>query len=269
VEVEDERVLKAGVLARGRYLKLEIEDQGVGIAESAMPRLFEPFYSTKALGKGTGLGLSIAHGVALSHGGAIDVSSQPGIGSCFTIYLPESTEPAVALEPNLHAAAPQGRGEAILVVDDEPALVELAQDLLAELGYEPVGFNSSARALAAFESSPERYAAVLTDEMMPELTGTDLCKRLRGLNSGIPVLVATAFGGDGFESRAADAGATRILRKPYNRHELATALATALGRPSQLPVVLAPRTPQETRAQGATSLMSAQSTTTSSLPANP
>jgi signal transduction histidine kinase len=229
VEVQGERAVLGGVLSPGRYVRLAIEDQGPGIDEASLPRIFEPFYSTKALGKGTGLGLSIAHGVAQTHGGAIDVEARSEGGTRFVVYLPASDAPvqAVAAErPRL----PVGNGETILVVDDEPALVELSQDMLAELGYEPVGFTSPTRALAAFEASPGRFAAVLTDEMMPELAGTELCSRLRKQSSTLPVLVATAYGGEGFEARAALAGATRILSKPYRKHELAVALAAALAQ---------------------------------------
>ena len=222
-----ERSLRGGVLGPGRYVRLAIEDEGVGIDLAALPRIFEPFYSTKALGKGTGLGLSIAHGVALSHAGAIDVESRDGGGTRFWVYLPATSASLPALEA-ARPGVPQGNGETIMVVDDEAALVELSQDLLAELGYEPVGFASSAHALGACLAAPGRFAAVLTDEVMPELSGTDFCARLRRSGWTGPILIATAHGGEGFESRAARAGASRILRKPYRKHELATALAEEL-----------------------------------------
>jgi CheY-like chemotaxis protein len=226
VDNPTERTLRGGILGPGRYVRLMVRDEGVGIDLAALPRIFEPFYSTKALGKGTGLGLSIAHGVALTHGGAIDVETRSG-ATCFWVYLPASGAPVAAAEVP-RPGVPQGRGEAILVIDDEPALVELSQDLLAELGYEPVGFASAARALKACLDSPERFAAVLTDEVMPEITGSELCTRLRRAGWGRPVLIATAHGGEGFEARAQQAGASRVLRKPYRKHELATALAEEL-----------------------------------------
>jgi CheY-like chemotaxis protein len=222
-----ERTLPGGILGPGRYVRLTVRDEGVGIDAEALPRIFEPFYSTKALGKGTGLGLSIAHGVALTHGGAIDVETRSGGGTSFHVYLPESAAAVAAAEVS-RPGIPRGRGEAILVVDDEPALVELSQDLLAELGYEPVGFASASRALAACLAAPERFAAVLTDEVMPELAGTELCARLRKAGWSRPILVATAHGGEGFEARAAQAGASRVLRKPYRKHDLAAALAEEL-----------------------------------------
>jgi signal transduction histidine kinase/CheY-like chemotaxis protein len=226
VDNATERTLRGGVLGPGRYVRLWVRDQGTGIDAASLPRIFEPFYSTKALGKGTGLGLSIAHGVALSHGGAIDVETRDG-GTCFFVYLPASSLGVPALE-SARDGLKRGHGEIVLVVDDEPALVELSQDLLAELGYEAVGFTSASRALGALLAAPERFAAVLTDEVMPELAGTQLTARLRASGWMRPILIASAHGGEGFEARAKEAGASRILRKPYRRAELATALAEEL-----------------------------------------
>jgi signal transduction histidine kinase/CheY-like chemotaxis protein len=229
VDIQAERVLAGGGIAPGRYLTLEIVDQGVGIDPGVIGRIFEPFFSTKEMGKGTGLGLAIAHGVALGHGGAIDVESRAGEGTRFIVYLPSHAGAALPA-PHEAAEIPRGNGETILIVDDEPALVELSQDLLAELGYEPVGYTSSVRALAAYNATPHRFAAVLTDEVMPDLTGTELCARLRAQAESLPILVASGYGGSGFEMRATSAGATRILRKPYRKHELGTALAAVLAR---------------------------------------
>jgi signal transduction histidine kinase/integral membrane sensor domain MASE1/CheY-like chemotaxis protein len=235
-EVTRERILAGGPIAPGRYHRLAIADEGTGIDPAVAGRIFEPFFSTKEMGKGTGLGLAISHGVTLSHGGGIDLSSRMGEGTTFVVYLPvySGAAPVVEREPE---EVPRGHGEAILVVDDEPALVELSQDLLAELGYEPVGYTSSVKALAAYNAAPHRFAAVLTDEVMPDLTGTELCGMLRAQSPTLPILVASGYGGSGFELRATNAGATRILKKPYRKHEIGTVLASVLVR-KELPVEL-------------------------------
>ena len=229
VEVTTERQCAGGALAPGRYVLLQIEDEGMGIDPAMVGRIFEPFFSTKELGKGTGLGLAIAHGVALGHGGAIDVQPRETRGTRFSVYLPAYAGSAPLVERD-RPDVPRGNGETILVVDDEPALIELSQDLLADLGYEPVGYTSSVRALDAYKAAPHRFAAVLTDEVMPDLTGTELCARLRAQTESLPILVASGYGGAGFEMRATNAGATRILRKPYRKQELGTALAAVLTR---------------------------------------
>jgi signal transduction histidine kinase/CheY-like chemotaxis protein len=222
-----ERMLQGGLLTSGRFVTLEFEDDGIGIAEAVLARIFEPFFSTKTREKGTGLGLAIAHGVVLKHGGAIDVQSIPGKGSRFTVYLPEHAG-HVAGETGLQKVIPVGNGETILVVDDEVAIVGLAEDILAQLGYEPLGFTSSREALAAYMAEPERFDAVLTDEVMPEMTGTELSAKLREASATLPILIASGYGGPDFDSRARAAGASMIMKKPFLKAELATAIAAVL-----------------------------------------
>jgi signal transduction histidine kinase/ActR/RegA family two-component response regulator len=225
--ISSERALRSGALPPGRYIALDIEDQGEGMNSETLSKIFEPFFTTKPRGKGTGLGLATAHGIAVNHGGAIEVESRPGKGSRFTVYLPEAPVPGVVDDHKIENL-PLGNGETILVVDDEAPMVELAETLLAELGYEPVGYTSSREALAAFEMSPGRFDAILTDEVMPELTGTELCSRIRIHHPHLPVLMVSGGGGAGFEIRAETAGITRILDKPYRKHEFAAALHAVL-----------------------------------------
>ncbi len=220
-----ERVLQGGVLACGKFITLEIEDQGVGISQEVLPRIFEPFFTTKSREKGTGLGLAIVHGVVLSHGGAIEVQSTPGKGTKFTVYLPEYAVQA-GTELDTRTSIHLGNGESILVVDDEPAMVALAEDLLAQLGYEPLGFTSSVEALAAYLAAPASFDALMTDEVMPELTGTQLSQKIREANASLPILIVSGFVGAGFESRAKDAGVALLLKKPYQKEELAVAMGS-------------------------------------------
>jgi CheY-like chemotaxis protein len=224
-----ERVLQGGVLACGKFITLEIEDQGVGISQEVLPRIFEPFFTTKSREKGTGLGLAIVHGVVLSHGGAIEVQSTPGKGSKFTIYLPEYTVQA-GTKLDTPTSIHHGKGESILVVDDEPAMVALAEDLLAQLGYEPLGFTSSGEALAAYLAAPASFDAVMTDEVMPELTGTQLSEKIHESNASLPILIVSGFVGAGFGSRAKDAGVALLLKKPYQKAELAVAMASLFSK---------------------------------------
>jgi PAS domain S-box-containing protein len=214
-------------LAPGRYALLTVRDTGAGIAPEVMARLFEPFFTTRGPHRGTGLGLAVVHGVMVDLGGAIDVQSTPGQGARFMLYFPCVDAPPDDLRP-ADADAPQGQGQTVLLVDDEPGLVELAEELLAELGYEPVGFSSSAHALAEFERDPDRFDLLLTDEVMPGLTGTALVRAVHALRPGLPVVLASGYGGPQLASRAAEAGVTVLLKKPLARAELARALAQAL-----------------------------------------
>jgi len=229
-EVTEPWPVRLGTLSAGRYAVISVKDNGVGMDTATIDRAFEPFFTTKPLGKGTGLGLALAHSIALTHEGAVDVKSVTGgedHGTTFTVYLPAYASTATA-EPVDAGSLPQGNGEVILVVDDEEALVHLMEDQLAELGYEPVGFTTSTAAWAALQETPERFDAMISDEVMPALTGTDLTSRLRAAGLRMPVLLVSGYGGPGFEIRAQGAGVTQLLRKPCGERELAEALAAAL-----------------------------------------
>jgi CheY-like chemotaxis protein len=220
-------VLSHSALAAGDYLALVVSDQGGGITPDVMEHLFEPFFTTRGAQSGTGLGLAVVHGVVAEFGGAIDVKSTPGQGARFTLYFPESFD-AAAAPKSASDAAPVGAGQTVLVVDDEPTLVGLVEELLQGLGYAPVGFTSSADALQALRDDPTRYAAVITDEVMPRLSGTQLTEALRKFAPSLPVLLLTGYGGAQLAQRAAAAGVSRVLSKPLQRGELARVLADVL-----------------------------------------
>jgi signal transduction histidine kinase/type II secretory pathway pseudopilin PulG len=216
-----------GSVSPGRYVLLTVSDTGLGIPLAVLDRVFDPFFTTKGVGDGTGLGLSLVDGIVHDLGGAIAVSTRPGEGTAFTIWLPVTGETTrVADQPP--AELSYGNGETILIVDDEPMLVALAEETLAGLGYEPVGFDSSVAALQAFRLAPQRFDLVLTDENMPGLTGIELTRELRQLRSEIPVVLMSGHGGAQLAERAAAAGIPEVLRKPLQRRDLSEALAHTL-----------------------------------------
>jgi DNA-binding NtrC family response regulator len=133
-------------------------------------------------------------------------------------------------KPTIEAARelPRGRGETVMIVDDEPTLVALAEEMLAGLGYEPVGFESSRVALQAFRANLERFDAVLTDEAMPELVGTELAREIRLLRPDVPIILMSGHGGAPLAQRAAVIGVKEVLHKPLQRVDLAESLARAL-----------------------------------------
>jgi CheY-like chemotaxis protein len=192
-----------------------------------MEHLFEPFFTTRGAHSGTGLGLAVVHGIVVEFGGAVDVQSTSGHGARFTLYLPECTD---ALEPSasLPPMGPNGNGQTLLVVDDDLALVALAEEMLTGLGYQPVGYSDPVAALQALLESPQRFAAVITDEVMPGLTGTQLTAALRQHAPHIPVLLISGYGGALLAQRATAAGVARVLTKPLQRAALARALSTLL-----------------------------------------
>jgi len=222
------KTLSHGSVDAGAYAKLCVSDTGIGIAPALAERIFDPFFTTKGVGEGTGLGLALVHGIVADLHGAIDVSTREGVGTTFSIWLPIDGE-AAAVERNAAHALPMGSGETIMVVDDERPLVMLAEETLAELGYEGVGFASSVAALAAFQESPQRFDAVLTDETMPELAGSDLVRRLRALRPDIPIMLMSGFAGTRLVDRARAAGVSDVLRKPLQRRDIAESLGRIFG----------------------------------------
>jgi CheY-like chemotaxis protein len=160
-------------------------------------------------------------------GGAIDVATQVGTGTTFTIWLPAADEAPRLLAEHV-GELPRGDGEIVMIVDDERALVAVAEEALAYFGYEPVGFDSSVAALQAFRADPKRFDLVLTDETMPDLRGTELTREIRQLRPEIPIILMSGYSGTQLSERAQAAGVTDVLRKPLVRRDIAELVARAL-----------------------------------------
>jgi signal transduction histidine kinase len=227
VDLGEARSVSRGTLSPGPYIRLVVADTGVGIPPDVVERMFDPFFTTRGVGKGTGLGLSLVHGIVTDLGGAIDVKSALGEGTRFEIWLPVTMEASKPATTTMVPELPRGRGQTVMIVDDEPMLVALAEEMLAGLGYEPVGFESSRQALQVFRSKPERFDLVLTDEAMPELVGTELAREIRVLRPDIPVILMSGHGGAALAQRAAAIGVREVLHKPLQSVDLAEALARA------------------------------------------
>ncbi len=232
VEIRDLRdkaepqIVLQGQLPPARYVVVVVRDHGTGVDAATRERMFEPFFTTKPTGKGTGLGLSLAMSIAKAHGGGIDLESEVGLGCTFTVYLPAVGDD----ERNLTGLVelPHGNDECILLVDDEAPLRILASEMLASLGYQSATYATSEEAFAAFERQPDRFDAVLSDEVMPNLSGTQLATRIHAIAPHVPVVIITGYGGPGFELRARNAGVLQVLKKPYEKRLVALALADAL-----------------------------------------
>ncbi|HEY0337671.1 MAG TPA: ATP-binding protein [Burkholderiales bacterium] len=227
VDVAERRPLTQGLLVPGPYVRLVVSDTGTGIEPATLERMFDPFFTTKGVGQGTGLGLSVVHGIVADLGGAIEVLSQIGQGTTFAIWLPVS---ALRAKPpgDIVRDLPRGQGEGVMIVDDEGALIALAEEMVAELGYEPTGFQSSTAALQAFRADPRRYDVVVTDETMPDLAGTDLAREISRLCPDTPILLMSGYTGKKLADRARAAGVTEVLRKPLVSRDIAEALARVL-----------------------------------------
>ena len=228
VDLQTRRTFSRGeLLPAGAYLRLTVSDTGSGIPPEIIDRIFEPFFTTKRVGEGTGLGLSLVHGIVADLAGVIELDTVVGKGTTLGIWLPMSGTAARAVDVS-PSELPHGDGEAVLVVDDEAPLVSVTEEMLAELGYNPLGIVSSVEALQVVRANPRRFDVVVTDEMMPELTGTQLAREIGALRPDLPVVLMSGYGGDDLEQRAATAGVREILRKPLQKSVLADALARVL-----------------------------------------
>jgi signal transduction histidine kinase len=232
VEITEERAVSSGVLKAGHYVRLGIADTGWGMDEATKARIFEPFFTTKAIGHGTGLGLSTVHGIVADQNGGIEVKSQPGVGTTFEAYFALDgalTEEAYEAEPRVDAVHRGGRGEVILFVDDEVPLVRLGEEMLAGMGFEPVGFETSQRALAAFLADPMRFDLMLSDSVMPEITGLMLATKIHAVRPELPILLMTAHSVPLPAPALCEAGVRAVLKKPMRSRELAAAILPLLG----------------------------------------
>ncbi len=213
-------------LEPGLYMRLRVRDTGMGIPPEIMEKIFDPFFTTKKHDEGTGLGLSVVHGIVKQHGGHIAVESTPGIGTVFDVYFPKV---AVGREddPVQDDHAPRGN-ERILLVDDEEALAEMGQQLLHELGYEVTVKTSSTDALALFESHPENFDLMITDQTMPEITGLELAREVIRIRPDLPVVLTTGFSHAVKAGAAEEAGIRAFVMKPVTKRELARTLREVL-----------------------------------------
>jgi signal transduction histidine kinase/ActR/RegA family two-component response regulator len=229
VALPERRLLSHGTLKPAEYVRLSVSDTGSGIPPAVLERMFDPFFTTKRVGDGTGLGLALVHGIVADFGGAIDVATQAGTGTTFTVWLPAAGEtPRPLAEPA--GELPHGNGETVMIVDDEHALRALAEETLAALGYEPAGFDSSLAALEAFRAEPRRYDLVLTDETMPDLSGIELASEIRRVRPELPIVLMSGYSGAQLTERARAAGVAELLRKPLVARDIAEALSAALRR---------------------------------------
>jgi signal transduction histidine kinase/ActR/RegA family two-component response regulator len=210
----------------GHYMRLTVRDTGAGMPPDIMDRIFDPFFTTKGLGEGSGLGLSVVHGIVKQHNGYITVESEPGRGSTFTVYIPQ-----IAGELETDAVSddeiPTG-AERILFIDDEKALVEVGEDILAELGYDVTSRMNGKEALTLFKADPSRFDLVITDQTMPEMTGVELAKELLTLRADMPIIMCTGFSYVVDADKAKAAGIRAFAMKPLTKREIARTIRKVL-----------------------------------------
>ncbi len=227
--------IKGGAIVQpGWYVVLAITDTGHGMDRDTLSHVFEPFFTTKGIGQGTGLGLSTVYGIVKQSEGYIWAYSEPGKGATFKIYLRPATEPLEPSEPD-RAGQPRASGELILVVEDEGAVRSIAARALAEAGFRVREAGSGREALELLTVSAERIALVVTDVVMPEITGKDLAERVALLVPGTPVLFTSGYTDGEILRRGLLAPDAAFLQKPFTPHGLIAAVRERLAAQAASP----------------------------------
>ena len=210
----------------GEHVLLTVSDTGVGMDEATQAHLFEPFFTTKPRGQGTGLGLASIYGIVKQASGYIHVESRPGAGSSFRVYFPaiQGARPEAVPQP-VAVDSPGAGTETILLVEDDPAVRLFAERVLKDCGYRVLAFADPALALDAAIGDPGRFDALITDVVMPAMSGPAVAERIDALRPGLPVLFMS-----GYEAGILPAGAPQPLAKPFSARELADSVGGLFGR---------------------------------------
>jgi CheY-like chemotaxis protein len=200
-------------LAPGPYVCLSVSDTGDGIDPWVVDRIFDPYFTTKAIGEGTGLGLSVVQGIVRTYGGTIKVHSVKGEGTTFEIFFKGMEKQAPSKTETIEAL-PAG-AERILLVDDEQILAELGKELLESVGYSVVTETNSLQAMETFRADPDGFDLVITDMTMPGLRGEELARQIIALRPGMPIILCTGYSDLIDEKRAREIGIREFVMKPY------------------------------------------------------
>jgi signal transduction histidine kinase/ActR/RegA family two-component response regulator len=226
VKIDHKSSEKVPNLKNGDYIRLIISDTGYGMDIKTKERIFEPFFTRKEVGSGSGLGLSVVHGIINNYGGAIVVDSTPGKGTSFTIYLPKYG--ADALNSNKSDKKPIKGDEHILFVDDEPEITFMGKKMLENLGYKVSIKSDSLSALEEFKKNPMKYSLLVTDQSMPNITGTELVLLMKEIRPGLKAIIITGFADNLSEEELSRSGISEVILKPMRLDDFSKVIRRVL-----------------------------------------
>lgn len=212
----------------GEYVMLAVSDDGMGMDRETLANAFEPFFTTKELGKGTGLGLSTVYGIVRQNQGAINVYSEPDKGTTFRIYLPPHLGEAGGVPQSVRTEMPKGRGETVLVVEDEASVLRLARRVLGKLGYTLLSTQSPDKALNMVREHTEKIHLLITDVVLPEMSGRELAEKITGIRPDIKVLFMSGYTADIIGRHGVLDEGVPFIEKPFSLDSLARKVREAL-----------------------------------------
>jgi CheY-like chemotaxis protein len=214
----------------GEYVRLRVADTGLGIAPDVLPRIFDPYFTTKEQGKGTGLGLAMVFGIVQQHQGWIDCASAVGQGTRFDIYLPRLPQVEAGPGPAPLAPPPAGGSETLLLVDDDPALRHVGRMILERYGYRVLAAESGVQALEVYRREREQIRLVILDLTMPQLSGRDTLRGLREIDPAVRVVFTSGYSAEAPAALEQDR-VQGFVPKPYREQQLAETVRQALDAP--------------------------------------
>ena len=235
VEIDENYAATAHNVKPGRYVLMKVSDSGCGIPTSMIDTIFDPFFTTKETDQGTGLGLSTVVGIVKSHNGFIEVDSEQGRGSTFRVFIPttgafvpNAIESPLEFGPEESPAPPQGQGETILIVDDEPAILKVTSSFLIKNGYTVLSAGDGIEALTIYVKNSADIKLVVTDVMMPMMDGVNLTRALKKINPLVQVIAASGHTEISHKNDLRALGIQTFLIKPFNNHQLLEAIHNAI-----------------------------------------
>jgi len=216
--VLDPTYAKAYNIKPGNYVKTAITDTGIGMDKAIQSKIFEPFFTTKDRARGTGLGLASAYGIVKNHDGIINVYSEPGQGTTFTFHLPMAHAMLSQNAPEIEAT--QSGTETVLLVDDEKMILEVAREMLEEIGYRTLVAESGQEALEIFAQEPGHIDIVILDMIMPEMSGGDTYNKLKQIYPEVKALLSSGYSLNENATHILHCGCNGFIQKPFNIEEL-------------------------------------------------
>jgi two-component system cell cycle sensor histidine kinase/response regulator CckA len=202
----------------GKYVMIRVKDNGKGMDQKTMVRIFEPFFTTKEMGRGSGLGLASAYGIIKGHGGYIDVQSEKGYGSVFSIYLPVS-EASIRKDSAVSETIEKGN-ETVLLVDDEEMIIDVGSQLLEKLGYTVIKARGGEEAIRKFQKNKDKIDIVILDMIMPDVGGSEVYEKIKKIDHEAKILLSSGYSINGQATEILNKGCNGFIQKPFNLKNL-------------------------------------------------